>query len=133
MTLRFLFTNPVGARGAEDAGFRFVDCNAIPLWCGLWHGEHGGLSEPQTITVFAASSLTDVLTEITEDFQVDHPGVHVVRNLAGSQELRLQLEHGAQADVFLPADPRQMELAAAAGLLTGPPVVLPQPVGCDRR
>ena len=89
--------------------------------CGT--GNTAGLSEPQTITVFAASSLTDVLTDITEDFRLDHPGVHVELNLAGSQELRLQLEHGARADVFLSADPRQMELASAAGLLAGPPVV----------
>ena len=89
--------------------------------CGT--GNTAGLSEPQTITVFAASSLTDVLTAITEDFRLEHPGVHVELNLAGSQELRLQLEHGARADVFLSADPRQMALAAAAGLLTGPPVV----------
>ena len=81
------------------------------------------LSESRTITVFAASSLTEVMTDIIEDFQGDHPGVHVELNLAGSQELRLQLEHGARADVFLSADPRQMELAAAAGLLAGPPVV----------
>ena len=86
-------------------------------------GNAAGLSEPQTITVFAASSLTEVMTDIIEDFQLDHPKAHVELNLAGSQELRLQLEHGARADVFLSADPRQMELAAAAGLVAGPPVV----------
>ena len=89
--------------------------------CGT--GNTAGLSEPQTITVFAASSLTKVMTDIIEDFRLGHREVHVELNLAGSQELRLQLEHGARADVFLSADPRQMELASAAGLLAGPPVV----------
>ena len=86
-------------------------------------GNTAGLSEAQTITVFAASSLTDVMKDITQDFQSEHPGTHVELNLAGSQELRLQLEHGARADVFLSADPRQMELAAAEGLIAGQPVV----------
>ena len=86
-------------------------------------GNTAGLSESRTITVFAASSLTEVMTHIIEDFQSEHPGTHVELNLAGSQELRLQLEHGAQADVFLSADPRQMELAAAGGLIAGQPVI----------
>ena len=73
--------------------------------------------------MFAASSLTEVMTHIIQDFRVDRPGVHVELNLAGSQELRLQLEHGARADIFLSADPRQMELAAAGGLTAGQPVV----------
>ena len=43
--------------------------------------------------------------------------------MAGSQELRLQLEHGAKADVFLSADPRQMALAVEAGVVEGDPVI----------
>ena len=89
--------------------------------CGL--SDAAELSESRTLTVFAASSLTDVLKDIIADFQLDQPEARVELNLAGSQELRLQLEHGARADVFLSADPKQMELAAAAELLAGPPVI----------
>ena len=124
MTLAFSVYKPSwGARRRRTlvSGLLTVMLFLCGAACGT--GNTAGLSEPQTITVFAASSLTDVLKEITEDFQLDHPGIHVELNLAGSQELRLQLEHGARADVFLSADPRQMELAAAAGLLAGPPVV----------
>ena len=98
---------------------------AVLFLCGAacGPGNTAGLSEAQTITVFAASSLTDVMKDITQDFQSEHPGTHVELNLAGSQELRLQLEHGARADIFLSADPRQMELAAAGGLIAGQPVV----------
>ncbi len=59
-----------------------------------------------TLTVFAASCLTDAFTEIGQKFEVQYPAVHVEFNFAGSQELETQLEQGASADVF----------AAASGL-----------------
>ena len=96
---------------------------ALLLSGGACGSERTGHSETQTITVFAASSLTDVLDDIVEEFQLSHPGVRVKLNLAGSQELRLQLEHGAKGDVFLSADPAQMELAAEAGVIAEMPVV----------
>ena len=73
--------------------------------------------KPQTLTVFAAASLTDAFTEIGRDFEAAHPGVTVAFNFGGSQNLRTQLELGAVADVFASANQKEMEGAETAGLV----------------
>jgi molybdate transport system substrate-binding protein len=65
----------------------------------------------QELTVFAASSLREAFSAIAQQFEAQHPGVNVALQFAGSQELRVQLEHGAEADVFASADEKQMALA----------------------
>ena len=69
------------------------------------------------LTVFAAASLVDAFGEIGQAFEATHPGVNVVFNLGGSQNLRTQLEQGAQADVFASANRKEMDAVAAAGLV----------------
>ena len=75
--------------------------------------------ETQTLTVFAASSLTDAFEEIAVDFEAANPGVDVVFNFAGSSDLAAQLAEGAPADVFASANIRQMSVARAAGRIGG--------------
>ena len=65
--------------------------------------------EPQTLTVFAAASLTNAFGEIGKAFEVAHPGVTVKFNFGGSQALRTQIEQGAQADVFASANTKEMD------------------------
>ena len=72
-------------------------------------------TKPQVLTVFAAASLAQVFTEMGEAFTAEYPGVQVVNNFAGSQQLAQQLDHGAPADVFASANQTQMEAAIAAG------------------
>ena len=69
------------------------------------------------LTVFAAASLIDAFDEIGQAFEATHPGVNVVFNFGGSQNLRTQLEQGAQADVFASANRKEMDAVAAAGLV----------------
>ena len=69
------------------------------------------------IAVFAASSLTEAFRRIERLFEAAHPAVDAVFSFAGSQTLRLQIERGAQADVFASADPRHAALLAEAGLV----------------
>ncbi|MCV7282732.1 molybdate ABC transporter substrate-binding protein [Mycolicibacterium flavescens] len=78
--------------------------------------------DPSTLVVFAAASLSEVFTEIGQDFERDHPGVTVEFSFAGSADLVTQLTQGARADVFASADARNMARAAQAGLLAGDPV-----------
>ena len=49
----------------------------------------------------AAASLREVFEELARDFQGQRPGLRVRLNLAGSQELRTQIEQGAPADHFV--------------------------------
>jgi molybdate transport system substrate-binding protein len=60
----------------------------------------GKVAEPRELVVFTAASLKDVLRRMAKDFESDHAGIHVALQLAGSQELRAQIENGAQVDVF---------------------------------
>ncbi len=76
-------------------------------------GENG--SEPQEITVFAASSLIDAFTELAEAFEEQNEGVAIILNFAGSSQLAAQLSEGVPADVFAPANPAQMQAVVDAG------------------
>ncbi len=89
----------------------------LMLWLMLW------LTLPftfaQSLTVFAASSLTEAFSEIAEAFEAANPGVTVALNFSGSSTLSTQILQGAPADVFASADARQME--GVAGEVAGEP------------
>jgi len=71
----------------------------------------------QTLTVFAAASLTQAFGEIGRNFESSHPGLTVKFNFAGSQTLRTQLEQGAAADIFASANQTEMDAAIKDGLI----------------
>lgn len=79
------------------------------------------LAAQQTLTVFAAASLTEAFTDIGKAFEQAHPGVTVRLNFAGSQVLATQLEQGARADVLATADQRWMTYAKEHNLLSSAP------------
>lgn len=64
--------------------------------------------ERNTLTVLAASSLTDAFADLEAAFERAHPDVDVVISTAGSQVLRVQIEQGVRADLFASAHPRHM-------------------------
>lgn len=76
--------------------------------CGLRHPN-------ETLHVFAAASLTEAFEEIGMAFETMHPGVRIVYNFAGSQQLAQQVIEGAQADVFASASSQQMDALVEAG------------------
>ena len=76
-----------------------------------------------TLTVYAAASLTDAFKELGKSFDAAHPGLTTRFNFAGSQQLALQIEQGAPADVFASADQRWMSYAMENGLVAGEPIV----------
>lgn len=56
------------------------------------------------VKISAAASLTDVLTELSRNYQKVHPGVAIKTSFAGSSTLAKQIENGAPADIFISAD-----------------------------
>jgi molybdate transport system substrate-binding protein len=72
-------------------------------------------SGPHTLTVFAAASLTESFTEIGAAFEGQNPGVKVLFNFAGSQQLAQQLVQGAPADAFASASQKPLDDVANAG------------------
>ncbi|WP_430868861.1 molybdate ABC transporter substrate-binding protein [Demequina aurantiaca] len=79
-------------------------------------------SPVETVTVFAASSLTDTFTQIADDYEAEHPGVSIRLSFAGSSDLATQIVEGAPADVFASADQAQMQGVADSGLTAAAPV-----------
>jgi molybdate transport system substrate-binding protein len=71
-----------------------------------------------TLNVFAAASLTAAFGELAADFSVTNPGVLIVYNFAGSNQLAQQIVEGAPADVFASANAAQMNVAIEVGRIT---------------
>ncbi len=71
----------------------------------------GSVSGGTPITVFAAASLTQVLPGIDKGPRY---------NFAGSDQLAIQIQQGAPADVFAAASPKQPELLFRNGLVRKP-------------
>ncbi|MGH3713932.1 MAG: molybdate ABC transporter substrate-binding protein [Micromonosporaceae bacterium] len=78
---------------------------------------------PTELTVFAAASLTDVFTELGEQYEERHRDVSVTFSFGSSATLAQQLVRGAPADVYAAASPAPMRTVTDAGLAdAGPPV-----------
>lgn len=75
---------------------------------------------PGTVTVFAASSLTDAFGDVAAAFVAAHPEVDVDLSFGSSSSLREQILAGAPADVFASADTSIVERLVEAGEATDP-------------
>ena len=82
----------------------------------------GEQSEPSTLTVLAASSLTDAFGELENTFEEQNQEVDVTTSFAGSSELLTQIQQGAPGDVFASADEAKMNMALQDGLVTEPKI-----------
>jgi molybdate transport system substrate-binding protein len=83
-------------------------------------GDGEGAPPTLTLTVFAASSLREVVDALAAEHEAAVPGVKVQRHFAGTPALRTQLEQGAHVDLFLAADTSTPEALASAGELEAP-------------
>jgi len=75
------------------------------------------------INVFAASSLTDALTQAGDGFAKTNFRVRFVFNFGSSSTLATQITNGAPADVFASADEANMQKVVDADLANGAPTV----------
>jgi molybdate transport system substrate-binding protein len=76
-----------------------------------------------TVTVLAASSLTEVFNSLGKEFEAAHPGTKVTFSYGASSTLAQQIVAGAPADVFAAASPATMATVTKAGLNDGQPKV----------
>ena len=86
-------------------------------------GAGGGSEEGKTLTVLAASSLTDAFGELSKTFEKQNPGVEVRQSFESSSTLLTQIQQGAPADVFASAAEDEMDTAINDGLVAGEPEV----------
>ena len=82
--------------------------SCMMLCCAAYAGE---------VKLYAAASLTDVLSELSSTYQKLHPDVVIKKSFAGSSTLAKQIENGAPADVFISADADWIEYVQKLGLL----------------
>lgn len=76
-----------------------------------------------TLTILAASSLTDAFTDLTEVYEQEHEGVEVRLTYDSSSTLAEQVIQGAPADILATADEGTMQGVADEGLTASDPVV----------
>jgi molybdate transport system substrate-binding protein len=76
-----------------------------------------GQAESESLTIAAASNLTDVLAEMSPQF-TGKTGIRVVFSFGATADLAKQIENGAPFDVFAAADTEHVEQLEAKGLLT---------------
>jgi molybdate transport system substrate-binding protein len=90
-----------------------------------WRAVHGllliglllpGVARAQSLTVFAAASLSDAMRAVSDAWvEKGHPPLTL--SLAASSTLARQLDHGAVANVFASADEEWMDWAAQRDLI----------------
>ncbi len=81
----------------------------------------GGDGQTKTLTVFAAASLTETLTEIASMYREIRPDVELIFTFDSSGTLKTQIQEGADCDIFISAAQKQMDwLDGAAGAEVNP-------------
>ena len=65
-------------------------------------------AEPIELTVFAAASMTETLTELGDMYMKEHENVSIVFNFDSSGTLKTQIQEGAVCDIFISAGQKQM-------------------------
>jgi molybdate transport system substrate-binding protein len=81
-------------------------------------GKQGG-----TLTILAASSLTDAFGELGNAFEEQNRGTTVKQTFGASSDLLAQIQQGAPGDVFASAAEEEMDTAEKEGLVSGTPRV----------
>jgi molybdate transport system substrate-binding protein len=92
---------------------------------GTDNGGSGGGGEKQggTLTILAASSLTDAFGELGNTVEEQNQGVEVKQTFGASSDLLAQIQQGAPADVFASAAEEEMNTAVKDGLVPRKPEV----------
>ncbi len=80
----------------------------------------GANSSDQSITIYAATSLTDVLNELVHRFDLKYPEIEVHTQVGPTSLLARQIELGAPADIFMAASPEWTHFLSRKKLLHKP-------------
>ncbi len=92
---------------------------AVALLLSLGFAIKAEAKQRQELQVFAASSLTEALTEVKQVFEKSHPDAEVKTSFGGSSVLRFQVEQGATPEVFESADEANIKALWQKGYIAG--------------
>lgn len=92
---------------------------AAAIWISMLFatGCTGPSDSRERVVVFAASSMSDALRAMEADFESVHPNWNLEFSFAGSQALRLAIEQGAPADVFVSANSEHLSALHDGGFV----------------
>ncbi|MCY4464476.1 MAG: molybdate ABC transporter substrate-binding protein [Chloroflexi bacterium] len=76
-------------------------------------------SAQASLTIYAATSLTDAFESLATAFAAEQPDVSLHLNFSSSSSLAAQIVAGAPADIFASANEKQMGLVVADGRIDG--------------
>lgn len=119
---RALFHREAAAFHATGALSRHLARISLTLFiaCGSNTGSDEGppseLAEEPSVTVFAAASTTEVITDITRIFE-SMTQAKVTHSFASSSALARQIAAGAPADIYLSANPTWMDYLAERNMI----------------
>ena len=65
--------------------------------------------EKTEVTVFAAASMTETLTEIEALYEAENENIDLIFNFDSSGTLKTQIQEGAVCDLFISAGQKQMD------------------------
>lgn len=101
----------------------FVGTSALSLLLAAGCSDDAATGGSDTLTILAASSLTDVFDDLAEGYEDEHAGVEVRLTYDSSSTLAEQVVQGAPADVLATADEATMQGVVDEGLTATDPVV----------
>lgn len=90
---------------------------AIALLFSLLISCNSSVNTSSKLTVSAAASLQQVITEIQQVYNTVQPNVRIIYNFGSSGSLQQQIEQGANVDIFISASTQQMDALADKGLI----------------
>lgn len=73
--------------------------------------------EACTITIFAAASLMESISEISNMFMEEHEGVEIIASFDSSGTLSSQIQYGAITDIFISASTSEVETLEELGYI----------------
>jgi molybdate transport system substrate-binding protein len=118
-------SRPIVLAGAILMALGLVSCGRGSGGGSDSSGSGGGGGEEQggTLTIFAASSLTDAFGVLANTFEEQNEGVEMKQSFGASSDLLAQIQQGAPADVFASAAQEEIDTAVDDGLVAGTPQV----------
>jgi molybdate transport system substrate-binding protein len=86
--------------------------------CGQQNSFSSSATPPQTnLTISAATSLKESMTDIQKIYQQEKPNVNITYNFGSAGALQQQIQQGVPVDVFISAASKQVDALQKQGLL----------------